>query len=167
MSNVAVEKARNSQDAPSLFKRMKAIGDKIRERAYELFQRRGRGDGFALDDWLNAQRDVVLSPESELIEKDGKFRVRMAVPGFDAKDIQITALPGALIVSAEASHKQSKSKGDVYFCEFGEKQMFRSLDLPAPINPDKVTADLEQGILHITAEKTVDAANNVKVISAA
>lgn len=38
--------------------------EQIRRRAYELYERRGRVDGFALDDWLQA--------ESELTERKAK-----------------------------------------------------------------------------------------------
>jgi HSP20 family molecular chaperone IbpA len=31
--------------------------------------------------------------------------------------------------------------------------VFRRLDLPAPINPDKVTANLDHGVLQLTEEK--------------
>ena len=31
----------------------------IRERAYEIYLERGGGDGRALDDWLQAERDLL------------------------------------------------------------------------------------------------------------
>ena len=105
MSNVAVEKVRDGDAAPAtLFERMTAIADKIRQKAFEVFQCRGCADGRPLDDWLQAERDVVQSPETELIEKDGKFQVRVAVPGFDSKDIRVTAMPTVLFVEAESKH---------------------------------------------------------------
>jgi HSP20 family molecular chaperone IbpA len=167
MINIAIEKVRDADALPpSFFEQVVVTADKIRQRAFELFQERCEAGDRSLDDWLQAEREVILSPESELIEKEGKFRVRVAVPGFDAKDIHVTATPGALIVEAKEKHKHEKSEGDVYLCEFGQRQLFRRLDLPAPINLDKVTASLEHGILELTAEKVVDAANKVKAIAA-
>jgi HSP20 family molecular chaperone IbpA len=168
MSNVAVEKVRDGDATPAtLFERITATADKIRQKAFEVFQCRGCADGRSLDDWLQAERDIVQSPEAELIEKDGKFQVRVAVPGFDSKDIRVTAMPTVLFVEAESKHEHEKSEGDVYFCEFGQKQLFRRLELPAPINVDKVSASLEHGILQLTAPKTVDSANKVRALSAA
>ena len=168
MSNVVIDRVRD-KDAlpPSLFEQVMTTAEKIRQRAFEVFQRRSDAGDRSLDDWLQAEREVILSPESELIEKDGKFRVRVAVPGFDAQDLRVTAIPGALVVRAKAKHKHEKSEGEVYFCEFGQRQLFRWLDLPAPINPDTVTANLEQGILQLTAAKAVDSASKVKAIAAA
>ena len=36
----------------------------IRERAYELYEQRGRQDGHALDDWLAAESEI-MTPKSE------------------------------------------------------------------------------------------------------
>ena len=75
----------------------------------------------------------------------------VAVPGFDPKQVSVTASEKAVTVSAECSHKHEESDGNVHFCEFGEKTLFRQFDLPEPINVDKVTARLDQGVFHILA----------------
>jgi DUF2934 family protein len=33
--------------------------ERIRKRAYQLHEQRGRANGFALDDWLQAQSEVL------------------------------------------------------------------------------------------------------------
>ncbi len=33
--------------------------ERLRRRAYELYEQRGREDGFALDDWLQAEREIL------------------------------------------------------------------------------------------------------------
>lgn len=38
------------------------IEESIRRRAYELYELRGREDGFALDDWLQAEAEVLKAP---------------------------------------------------------------------------------------------------------
>ena len=35
------------------------IEESIRRRAYELYEQRGRIEGFALDDWLQAEREIL------------------------------------------------------------------------------------------------------------
>ena len=37
------------------------IHDRINQRAYELYEQRGRDDGHALDDWLTAESEVTRS----------------------------------------------------------------------------------------------------------
>src|SRR5580765_4442827 len=101
MSNIAVEKVRDGDATPStLFGRMAAIADKIRQRAFEVFECRGCAESRSLDDWLQAERDIVQSPEAELVEKDGQFQVQVAILGFDSEDIRVTAMPTSLFVEA-------------------------------------------------------------------
>ncbi|MGA2717262.1 MAG: Hsp20/alpha crystallin family protein [Bryobacteraceae bacterium] len=106
-----------------------------------------------MDDWLNAERDLIQIAESELIETDGKIEVRVATPGFDPGDVHVTALPDALIVKASSTHNHDKTEGNVHFCEFGKKTLFRRFDLPASIDVDKVSATLDKGVLRLTAVK--------------
>ena len=35
------------------------LEEQIRRRAYELYEQRGRVDGYALDDWLQAEAEVL------------------------------------------------------------------------------------------------------------
>ena len=63
------------------------------------------------------------------------------------------ALPDSLIVKASSEHTHDKNEGNVRFCEFGQKTLFRRFDLPEPISLDKVTAYLNKGVLHLTAAK--------------
>jgi HSP20 family protein len=95
----------------------------------------------------------VRSPTSELVDDKKEFRARIALPGFDAKDIQVSAMPDALVIRADATHAHEGKSGNVRFCEFSEKNLFRRLPLPAPIDVDKVTASVDKGILEVTAPK--------------
>ena len=154
MSQVAVQKlSSNEAESRSIVADMEALTDRIRQRAFELFKSRGGGDGSALNDWLTAENDLLLTPEADLIESDDKYELHIAVPGFDANDIDVSALPDALIVRAKNTHNHEKTEGSVRFCEFGEKSLFRRFDLPARIDVNKVTTSLQKGILKVTAPK--------------
>lgn len=155
MSSVKVEKCPHSGVLPeTLLERIKTTADEIRQRAFGLFERRGRTDGLDLADWLQAEREVVWSPASELVDDEKEFRARIALPGFDAKDIEVSAMPDALVIQAETTHTHEGKSGSVCFCEFSGKKLFRQLDLPATVDVEKVTASLDKGILQIIAPKT-------------
>jgi len=154
MTQVTIEKVDGEKNTTSsIFDEIKTLSETIRQRAFEIFERRGGGHGFAVEDWLNAERDLIRIPESELVEHEGKFEVRVSAPGFNPGDVQVTALPDALIIKASSTHKHDKNEGSVRFCEFGQKTLFRRFDLPEPINLDKVTANLDKGVLHLSAPK--------------
>jgi HSP20 family protein len=154
MSQVAIEKVDVKKDAaPSVFEELRALSERIRQRAFEIFEGRRDSDGTAVSDWLAAERDLLRIPESEMIEKDGEYDVRVSAPGFEPEEVQVTALPDALIVKAVSTHKHDKSEGDVRFCEFGQKTLFRRFDLPEEIDLDRVKASLDNGVLSLTAPK--------------
>jgi hypothetical protein len=50
------------------------LEDKIRNRAYDLYQRRGCADGKALDDWLEAKAQVL----GVVASGDGRSTKRIA-----------------------------------------------------------------------------------------
>jgi len=152
VSQVAVDKIDETKAATaSVFDELNTVSEGVRRRAFEIFERRG-SDGCAVDDWLRAERDLLWIPESEFVERGAKFDIRLSAPGFDPGDIHVVALGDALIVKAASTHTHSQTEGNVlHFCEFGQKTLFRRFELPEPINLDKVTANLEKGILHLTA----------------
>lgn len=154
MSEVTIQKYRNTANPPQKpLQKVEAIMDSIRQRAFNLFEKRSGGNGSEAGDWLQAERDLVWMPESELVDAGKEFKANIAVPGFDAKEIEVSATPNELIVQADAVHSHDKRNGDVCFCEFSEKTLFRRLPLPESIDVDKVTASLDKGILQLIAPK--------------
>ena len=75
-----------------IFAEFDRIADRIRLEAYNLFARRGSGDGGALDDWLEAERNVCW-PAAKLVERDGAFVLEVALAGFEPSEISLTATP--------------------------------------------------------------------------
>ena len=52
------------------------LRDQIAQRAHELYEQRGRQDGFAVQDWLQAEQELALAAKDLPTEK---FLVRKAV----------------------------------------------------------------------------------------
>jgi len=42
------------------------IEERVRRRAHELYEQRGRVDGFALDDWLQAEAEILGAQKPEV-----------------------------------------------------------------------------------------------------
>jgi HSP20 family protein len=158
MSQIAITKAKETekQTLPifgELAKRFAAI----QRRAFDLFERRGRELGHDLEDWLTAEHELLGWPAAELAEKDGAFQMEIALPGFSPKDVEVTAMPGEVIVHAAMHKEKMTEKENVLWTEFGSNDVYRRFRLPNPIDIDKVTAKLEDGLLRITAPKIVQA----------
>ena len=129
----------------------------VQQRAFDLFEKRGREAGHELDDWFRAEHELLGRPTAELAEKDSSYQVQVALPGFEAKDIEVTATPTGLIVHA-ATEKQNKTEeNSVLWTEFGSSDVYRRFEVPIAINVDQVTAKLDNGILQINAPKVTQA----------
>jgi HSP20 family protein len=135
----------------SIWDEMEKMHDRIVSRAYEIFDGNGQILGKDLDDWLQAERELLWEPSIELAEKDDEFLVRAAVPGMEAKDIQVEVTADDLLVKAETRHEHKEEKGKVYKCEFESGRLFRQIQFPKRIDPDKVKAEFKNGMLTITA----------------
>jgi HSP20 family protein len=136
----------------SIFDQLNDLQDRITKRAFEIFDGNGHTFGKDLDDWLQAERELVWKPSIELDEKDNEFRLQIATPGVDPKDIDIEATPEYILVKAECHHEHKEEKGKVHICEFTSGNLFRSVRLPEKIDPDKVKAEFKNGLLTLTAE---------------
>jgi HSP20 family molecular chaperone IbpA len=152
--------------AESVFDELQDMHDRIARRAYDIFTSNGRTVGRELDDWLEAENALVWEPSIELSETDKEFVLDMAVPGVDAKDIDLEVTPDYLVVKAGSRHDHQERNRKVHACEFESGSLFRSIQFPKKINPDRVKAELRNGIVHLTAEMATDQRRKIEIKAA-
>jgi HSP20 family molecular chaperone IbpA len=138
MSNVKIEKvpAGESRCLP-VFSEVDRLMERVREEAYELFAGRGYGDGCDLDDWLAAER-LVFSPDTEIVESEVGYEVRVPLVGVEPTDISVTATPRELIVKTTA--------------------VLRRFHLPDNIVLERLTATYRNGLLTVAAPRVAETA---------
>jgi HSP20 family protein len=137
--------------ARSILDEMDRTRDRIMRRAFDIFNMNGGTFGRDIEDWLEAERELVWKPSIELEEKDNEFRLQIAVPGVDPKDIDIEVTSEDVLVKADVHHEHKEKKGEVHACEFASGNLFRSIHLPRKIDPDAVKAEFKNGMLSLTA----------------
>ncbi len=125
----------------------------IRQRAYQFFEWRGRTDGHDLEDWFKAEMELLKPVPLEISEKDDVIHIRADVPGFTQEELQINLEPGVLTIKGEHREEKEKKEDKIHRTEKRAKQIFRRIALPVNVNPDKATANLEGGILELSAPK--------------
>jgi HSP20 family protein len=151
----------------SIFDELDRLHREISGRAYDLFEHRGSILGDALADWLNAEGELVWKPAVELRQKDSQFEVLAAVPGVEAKDLNVQVAPDDVLIKAEIDHQHTAEKGTVRLCEFKQGKLFRSVHFPAKIDPASVKAEYRNGMLRLTAAIAKAAvAQNVEIQAA-
>ena len=100
-------------------------------------------------------------PSIELSDADKEIKVVAELPGLDEKDIDITLHDGVLTFKGE---KKGETSGTRY-SERWHGQFARSIELGSEVDPDKVRASFDKGILTITLEKRPEAQSSVRRIA--
>lgn len=137
----------------ALFNEMRETFDSIARRAYELFESNGRQPGRDFDDWVRAESKFLHPVHIEVREANGSVRVRAEVPGFEAKDLEISIEPTRLTIAGKREWSGEEKKGNVVYSECQANQLFRSLSLPVEVDAEKARATLKQGVLDLVLPK--------------
>ena len=138
----------------SHLKRIQEVHDAIARRAYDLFASRGFSHGHDLEDWFLAESQLLHRVPLEISETETELKIIAALPGFTGKDIEVAVEPHRLFISGERDEKlDSKKKGQVIHSAYRSEQVYRVIDLPPEVEPDKVKYALNSGKLEITLPK--------------
>ena len=140
----------NFPQTRSIFDDFDAITNAIAQRAFSLFSERGT-DGKDLEDWFRAESELLKPMPVELSESDGDFSVKAEVPGFSIKDLTVRAEPNSICIHGKK--EQTKEGKKVRYSEVSSSEMCRRIDLPASINPERVSAALSNGVLEVKLPK--------------
>jgi len=130
-----------------------SISDAITRRAFELFESNGRWFGRDLENWFRAESELLHPLPLEVKESDEEFMVRAEVPGFTAKDLEISLEPNNLKIAGRRESTHEEKKGKTLRSEFCTDQILRSVDLPCHVDTGKANATLRDGILTIEIPK--------------
>lgn len=92
-------------------------------------------------------------PALNIKEKDDKFEIELAAPGFSKKDFGVTIDNGNLNISAEKSKSKKEDYDDFIRQEFSYQSFSRSLQLPESVKVEDIKAKYKDGILSFELAK--------------
>ena len=98
----------------------------------------------------------------ELREKDGTFTVVAAVPGVEAKDVNVDVTAEDVVIKASTTNRRSSTEGTVHHSEFRSADFFRSVHLPKAVDPAKAKAEYRNGLLTVTVTAVPAGRANIK-----
>ncbi len=149
------------------FERAQQINNLIARRAYELFASKGFTDGHDREDWLRAEAEILLSVPIEVTETQTELTVRAEVPGFTERDLEIRVAPRSLCITGQRQETSEQKPGQAVYSEWRSGQIFRVLELPCQIDPERVRATLSDGVLEITLSKVAEMGKRIPVLTKA
>jgi HSP20 family protein len=105
-------------------------------------------------------RDLPLtsfgSAPAELTEEDGRFVLKVEVPGVPEKDIHVDLNQGVLTVSAERK-VEAPAGYNVRRRERSDMRFSRSYALGDRVDPEQTTAEVKDGVLTVSLAKSTKA----------
>src|SRR4030095_5134292 len=113
------------------------VKERIARRAYESFVERGSVHGHELDDWLNAERELIIKPVPVVRVHGADIFVEMLLPEMDLPNLTVHVAPSQLVISSDPDEEGL--------------QLCQMIDLPCEISLDGVDAEQLHHTLHFTA----------------
>jgi len=87
--------------------------------------------------------------ETEVFSKDNYLVYRVALPGIDQKDIDLSVENNVLKVKTERKQPNEVKEKDWYARSFLYGRFEQSWTLPKAVNPDEMSAEFKNGVLEI------------------
>lgn len=105
-------------------------------------------------DWLRPQRRVA-GPAFDVFDDGERYRLVADMPGMKAEDLEVEATEDGIAI--RGTRKVEAPEGfSVHRREREPLALARSFAFPGKIDPEQVTATLQQGVLTITLGKRAD-----------
>jgi HSP20 family molecular chaperone IbpA len=134
--------------------RVNEIHEMIARRAYERFEQRAGEHGQDIEDWVQAESELLHVCRHDLRESAEAIILHAELPGtFSADQLKVSVEPRCLIVSGERDVEVICGDDKPPHTERRPQRIFRVHNLPAEVDPSKATAVLKSKILEIVMPK--------------
>jgi HSP20 family protein len=104
----------------------------------------GNGGSLAARQWI---------PAMDLVEEDEHYVLHADLPGVAEDDVKVELEDNVLTVSGERRSERNESREGYRRVERASGQFSRSLTLPEGVDPDKIEARIEKGVLELRIPK--------------
>jgi len=95
------------------------------------------------------QYQELTVPPMDLYKKNGSYIIEVALPGLEKKDIDIDVDGNCLTVSGKYSKEVGEKEKQYHYRELRQGSFSRSVSFPENLDPEKVIASFEKGILKV------------------
>ena len=122
----------------------------IEARAYEIYERRGREEGHALEDWTRAEAELRCMVPVGILEGPERLEVNIRLLGCLCHEIEACLEPRRLFIRAQKEEERSQKPREESYTEQRLHGIFIALNLPEQVDPIKATAVFKDGNLCLT-----------------
>jgi HSP20 family protein len=128
--------------------------DEFQNRLAALFGRMTvptKADG---NEWMTR---AEWTPLVDIVEDDKEYLIKAELPEVDKNDVKVTLERGVLTISGERKAEKKEEGKKYHRIERSYGSFVRSFTLPDDADPNRVTADFKNGILHVRVQKAEEA----------
>ena len=100
--------------------------------------------------WPAHRESAESAPGVEAYTKNDQLVYRFAIPGVDAKDVDISTANNRLTVKVERKAPSDVKEGDWHFQSFSYGKFEHAVSLPRGTDVDAVTATFKNGVLEVS-----------------
>lgn len=95
------------------------------------------------------------TPAVDILETTDQYIVTAEVPGMSRADLDISVHEGRLTISGERRERIQQCE-QYHRVERGHGSFSRTFHLPVPMDSERITADLRDGVLTVTCPKAAN-----------
>jgi HSP20 family protein len=95
-------------------------------------------------------------PAMDLVEQNGQYVLRADLPGLDEQDVNIELDDRVLTISGERHSEQEQRREGYHRVERASGSFSRSLTLPEGVDPEKIEASFDKGVLEVRIPKPAE-----------
>jgi len=159
---VAVQTAREPTTvqplkAERLAEKIHTTFDAISRRAYEIFEGNGHASGHELENWFQAENELLHPVQIRMNESEDELEIQAEVPGFSERELEVGVEPQRLVISGKRQTDKQEKNGRARYSESCSDQILRVVNLPAEVEAEKVSANLKNGVLELRLPKAAKA----------
>jgi len=108
-------------------------------------------------------REWAGVPMVDVYEEGDSVVVKAEVPGMEKDEIELILTPDTLTIKGERKKVETVEDQDYHYSERAYGAFARTVELPAEVAEDKVTASLKNGVLEVRLPKAQGAKKEIKV----
>lgn len=145
--------------------RLDHVTEQIAKRAFRLFEERDRKNGNDLNDWFQAEAELLTPVPVKLIDAHNELCIKAEVTGFTADELAFSLDKNTLTI--QGSRKIYTGRGADRDGSESTMMICQKITLPFEVIPEKAEATLRNGMLKIVAPKPGVAQEKAKTAHAA
>ena len=111
---------------------------------------------------------TTTMPSMDISETDKAIEITAELPGLEKKDVELNVADNLLTIRGEKKNEREEKNKDYHLVERSYGSFSRSVELPAGVRSEDISAEIANGVLRVTVPKpTPKQAKQIEIKTAA